>query len=131
MTKVHFDNSFENYGRIIMITKNDEGEIHLAHSFYYGGRDEAKYLLFLYKDALPKNLDLLAGWNYLDDNSIKTVIIPEVNHRTSIEDFIAAFNIPSLNDIIFYEVDDFDQLNKVYEKLDLNVDRNVAYLFKK
>ena len=88
---------------------------HLAHSFYYDGKDSAKYLLFLYKDALPKG-EFLDAWNELDDNSFQITIVPEPSYEQAIDDFTAAFLPEKLDDAIeIYEVEDFAEMQDLID----------------
>ena len=81
---------FGQYHHVIMVYKDKVGEMFLGHCYHNNGRDNAKYLLFLYKDAMPK-MDFLSGWNYLDDNSISIVIVEVKEAQLGILDFLSCY----------------------------------------
>ena len=84
-------NWVEQYHHIILLYKDMVGQMYLGHCYQNNGRDTSKYLLFLYKDALPK-MDFLSGWNFLDDNSISTVIVEVREAELGILDFLSCYN---------------------------------------
>ena len=69
-TEIRFGDNLASQN-IVVVYKDEKGDYYLGHSFYYGGRN-SEYLMFLYKDKLPMDKGLVAGWNYLDDNSVLT-----------------------------------------------------------
>ena len=109
---------FMDYKSIVMLYQNNQ-ERYLAHTFIYNGRD-SKYLLFLYKDALPKGT-LIEGWNYLDDTSYKTVIVPEPSLEQAIDDFLAVWKPNCIQKSIeIIEIKGFDEIDKVLQNKDLS-----------
>lgn len=117
-------NDFE---RIVLAHKNNEGVVHIAHSFFYNGRDGSEYLLFLYKDALPAG-NFIEGWNYLDENSINTTIVGVHNHEIAVEDFLACWAPEKKwNEIQYYEVNDFSEVDDMYDKIKLDNNSVVAF----
>lgn len=105
------------YERIVLVYKDENGIVHMAHSFFYNGRDGSEYLLFLYKDELPKG-NIIDAWNYLDENSTNITIVGVHDHETAVEDFLCCWN-PKLNwkDVDYYEVNDFSEVDDLYETI--------------
>ena len=83
--------SLDEFERIVLLYKDEANNVFIGHSFYYGGRDGSEYLLFLYKEPLPKK-DLLAGWNALDETSCYITIVGVHDHRIAVEDFLVCHN---------------------------------------
>lgn len=104
---------FLDYQSIIMIY-NGENEKYLAHSFIYNGRD-AEYLLFLYKQPLPK-MKFIEAWNYLDDNAFDTTIVPVPSLEQAIDDFLAVWKPDCIQESIeIIEVSGFSEIEKLLE----------------
>jgi len=102
------------YKSMVMLYQSKK-ERYLAHAFIYNGRD-AKYLLFLYKDPLPRG-EVIEGWNYLDDTSYKTIIVPEPTMEQAIDDFLAVFKPEWMQEAIeIIEIEGFDEIDKVLQQ---------------
>lgn len=125
MNENRIDFTTEKFDRIVMLYKS-EGEIYLGHSFIYRGRDGSKYLLFLYKEPLPMN-DVLDGWNYLDENSVKITIVPENTHEMAINDFLFAHGGKVVKQS-FETVDDFSIMNEMMKNRDMIDDEMIGFI---
>lgn len=116
-----------NFERIVLAHKSSEGVVHIAHSFFYNGRDGSEYLLFLYKDALPKG-NFVEGWNYLDENSVNTAIVGVHDHGVAVEDFLACWDPnQTINDVEFFQVKDFSEVDDMYDKVKIEPNHVVAF----
>ncbi|MEG0239030.1 hypothetical protein [Anaerorhabdus sp.] len=116
-----------NFERIVLAYKDGEGVVHIAHSFFYNGRDGSEYLLFLYKDPLPKG-NFVEGWNYLDENSVNTTIVGVHDHGVAVEDFLAAWDPTKImSDVNFYQVKDFSEVDEMYDKIKIDNHQVVAF----
>lgn len=99
------------YKSIVMVYQK-HGIQHLAHVFVYEGR-EARYLLFLYKDQLPKG-DFIKAWNELDDTSYQTMMVPEPTLEQAIDDFLAVWNFTLIGQPMeIFEVQGFDEIETI------------------
>ena len=49
--------SLDEFERIVLLYKAQDGKTFIGHSFYYGGRDGSEYLLFLY-NIVHQNLQV-------------------------------------------------------------------------
>ena len=68
--------------------------------FYNVRLDSDRYMSVMYKDPLPSDMGIMAGWDYLDDNSPTVELIPERNMETGIEEparFSASSGLASCN----------------------------------
>ena len=105
------------YQDMVLLCKDNQGDIYLGHSFLYHGRD-ALYLLFLYKDKLPldKEDDLIQAWNYLDENSIRIVMVGEQNGEIAVEDFLYSHGMDKdWRSIKFYTVSNYMELDSFFD----------------
>ncbi|MCH1939098.1 hypothetical protein [Holdemania massiliensis] len=123
--------SLDEFERIVLLYKDETNNVFIGHSFYYGGRDGSEYLLFLYKEPLPKK-DLLAGWNALDETSCYITIVGVHDHRIAVEDFLVCHN-PQLTweDVIYIPTEDFMEMNQIYSQLDLKAGCAYAFVIRK
>lgn len=116
---------FLSYKSMVMLYQSKE-QRYLAHAFIYNGRD-AKYLLFLYKDGLPKG-GIIAGWNYLDDTSYKTVIVPEATMEQAIDDFLAVWKPNDIQkEIEIIEIEGFDEIDTYMEDKEIKKEEIVFF----
>lgn len=123
--------SLDEFERIVLLYKAQDGKTFIGHSFYYGGRDGSEYLLFLYKDPLPQG-GLLEGWNELDETSYHITIVGVHDHRIAVEDFLVCHN-PELTweDVIYVLVHDFTEVDSVYKELNPQPGRAYAFVIGK
>lgn len=123
--------SLDEFERIVLATKNQDNQIYIGHSFYYGGRDGAEYLLFLYKDPLPAG-NFLTGWNILDETSLHITIVEERDHKTAVEDFLCCHDPKlTIEDITFIPIRDFSEVDDVIERIKLKPGQVVGCFIKK
>lgn len=123
--------SFMKYQSIVMIHTNEQNEKHMAHSFFYNGRDGNSHLLFLYKDQLPA-LSFIEAWNKLDDTSIHIVIVPEVNHEQGIDDFLSCWcPNETIDTIEINVVSGFDEIDSMLKEDDLKKQEVVFFAIDK
>ena len=129
MDRIKIMKNLDNVGRIVIAYKNNSGEIFLAHSFYYGGREGSKFLIFLYEEKLPANMKLLDAWNYLDNNSYKIRTVPVDSHAVAVDDFLMIYK-PELtwSDLTYNTVRDFSELEKEFDSLDFKNDSIAAFI---
>ena len=110
-----------------MLYKDEKEQTHLAHSFYYNWRGNAKYLLFLYKEPLNNEKNILDGWNYLDDNSYNIVVIDE----EILNDFSYGFETnQQLKDIQFLDIEKFNEIDIYLNKKPLVKNQVMAFVMK-
>lgn len=117
------------YASIVMLYQED-GIKRLAHTFIYHGRDNATYLLFLYKDPMPKQ-PFLEAWNTLDDTSINITIVPEPTYKQSIDDFVACWSPEHLEESVeLFEVDSFKEIEDELDSPELK-DKKLLFFARK
>ena len=128
MTKVVA--SFNSYERVLMFYKDVNNNVYIGHTFQYNGRDDSKYMLFLYKDALPKG-NVIEGWNYLDENSFNIVTIGVNDIKLAIDDFLSVYDTSiTWETMSYYEVKDFSEVDDIFEKINLKSNSAVGFVFR-
>lgn len=88
MEKIQFIDDLSIFQNVVTLYRDSNGKIFIGNTYFYNGRD--KYISIMYKESLPENMGIIAGWNYLDDNSATITLIPEKCLETGIEDFLYA-----------------------------------------
>lgn len=91
METINFESDISLFQNVVILLRNSNDELFIGNTYFYNGRlDSDRYMSVMYKDPLPANMGIMAGWNYLDDNSPTVELIPERNMETGIEDFLYA-----------------------------------------
>jgi len=116
----------------VLIYRDEAGDYYLGHAFFYNGRD-SKYLLFMYKEVLPlTNKDLMAAWNYLDDNSVNIAIVNEPSNQMAVEDFLYSHGLEkSWKHIQYRSVSDYMELAQDFRGLKIEKNTAVGYIITK
>ncbi len=123
--------AIEKFDSIVMLYKNENNEIFLGHSFFYNGREDSKYLLFLYRSAL-KNDKILESWNDLDENSLDIAIVGTQTHELAIEDFLHAHKCEvGLDEVYFIEIDLYSEIEKNLKEVNFSKNQVFAFFMKK
>ena len=121
---------FSNHERVLLFYKDKDSNVFLGHVFLYNGRDDSKYMLFLYKDKLNKG-NIIEAWNYLDENSYNIVTIGESNIKIAIDDFTSVYNTNySWNNVDYYEIDTFTEVDDIYDKINFDNNSIIGFVFK-
>lgn len=112
---------FDQFHHMILVYKNQKNEFFLGHCYQNNGRDTAKYLLFLYKDALP-NMDFLSAWNYLDDHSYAIVVVEIKEAKLGIMDFLSCYKPNAgIEEIECVEINSFQEIQQNLEGFKQNI----------
>jgi hypothetical protein len=116
----------------VLVYRDEAGDYYLGHAFFYNGRD-SKYLLFMYKEALPlTNKDLMAAWNYLDDNSVSITIVNEPSNQVAVEDFLYSHGLErSWKSIQYRSVRDYMQLGQDFMNSKIEKGTAIGYIITK
>ena len=86
----------------------------------------------MYKEPLPQNMGIIAGWNYLDDNSPTVTLVPENFMETGIEDFLYAHGKEkNWHSIEYILINDYTELEKDLISNPIKFNEVRAYAIKK
>ena len=100
MTTIRFEKDLSEFQSIVMLYRNEENNVYIGNTSFYGGSiPERQCLNILYKDPLPKDRDVMSGWNYLDDTSPKIYLSYCTDMETAVEDFMYAHGLENFTDI--------------------------------
>ena len=88
MEKIQIFDDLSIFQNVIIFYRDSNGYLFIGNTYFYNGRD--KYMSVMYKECLPPNMGVMAGWNYLDDNSPTVTLVPEQDMQTGVEDFLYA-----------------------------------------
>ena len=94
MTTIRFEKDLSEFQSIVMLYRDEENNAYIGNISFYGGSiPERQCLNILYKDPLPKDRDVMSGWNYLDDTSPKIYLSYCTDMETAVEDFMYAHGL--------------------------------------
>ena len=118
---VRFDESLDIFKNIVLLYKDENENTYLGSTISNEEvGHEAKNYIVLYKDALPKDSDYIAGWNYLDDHSSKKYLVYNDLLSVAVDDFLAAHNVDKTwKDVAYETVDSSMDMNQKLAKLSL------------
>lgn len=133
MTTIRFDQGLSAFQNIILLFREDDDTLYIGNTSFYGGRvPERQYLSLLYKDPLPKDRDVILGWNYLDDNSPNIYISYSSEMSTAVDDFLFSHGVDNdWKSIEYTLVDNFTDIPKELAKNPIKIGEVKAYAIKK
>lgn len=106
---ITFNEDLEVFQNIIIVYMDENKNRYIGNTYYYNGRgSNCDYLSVMYRDQLPEGMEVVQGWNWLDDNSARIALIPEENMRVGVEDFLAAHNLKKdWKTLEYHVIDDY------------------------
>lgn len=124
METVRFNDNLDMFNSIVLLYKNEKGETYLGSS---SNLEKDNYIV-LYKNSLPKDVDYLSGWNYLDDHCEKTYLVYNDHSEVAVDDFLAAHNVnKTWKDLEYRVCDDSMQVNEILSNVQLSNNEVQAY----
>ena len=94
MTVIRFEKDLSEFQSIVLLYRDEVSNLYIGNTSFYGGSiPERQYLNILYKDPLPKDRDVISGWNYLDDMSPRIYLSYCAQMTTAVEDFMYAHGL--------------------------------------
>ena len=124
METVRFNDNLDMFNSIVLLYKNEKGETYLGSS---SNLEKDNYIV-LYKNSLPKDIDYLSGWNYLDDHCEKTYLVYNDHSEVAVDDFLAAHNVnKTWKDLEYRVCDDSMQVNEILSNAQLSNNEVQAY----
>ena len=108
---IKFSDHLEMFQNIVILYRDENGKLFIGNTYYYGGRGNMDYLSILCKDSLPEEMDIMEGWNWLDDNSPNIILVPEETMEIGIEDFLFAHGMEkNWRTIDYYKIHDYTDI---------------------
>ncbi len=110
---IRFENALDIFQNTVTLYKDDEGKLHIGNTYFYNGRGVSEdYRCVMYRDALPSEMDLMLGWNVLDDTAGSQVIVPENSAADGVEDFCYAHGLEkSWKSLDYHVVDRYSDIS--------------------
>ena len=88
---IRFDQGLEMFQDIVTLYRDTEGKLFIGNTYFYDRKgNDADWMSVMYSDALPEDMDIMLGWNWLDENSPNIILVPEATPETGVEDFLYA-----------------------------------------
>ena len=124
METVRFNDNLDMFNSIVLLYKNEKGETYIGAS---SNMEKDNYIV-LYKNSLPKNVDYLSGWNYLDDHCEKTYLVYNDHSEVAVDDFLAAHNVnKTWKDLEYKVCDNTIKVNEILSNVQLSNNEVQAY----
>ena len=93
-TVMKFDEKLDIFQNIVVLYRNVNDELFIGNTYYYNGRGIGPdWMSVMYAEAMPEEKGILLGWNWLDENSPRVTLVPEVAAETGVEDFLYAHGL--------------------------------------
>lgn len=133
MTTICFEQDLSGFQNIILLYRDEQKNVYIGNTSFYGGKiPERQYLSLLYKDALPKDRDIISGWNYLDDNSPNIYISYSSEMTIAVEDFMYSHGLErNWRSITYTLIDNYVDISKAIKNDPIKVGEVKAYAMKK
>lgn len=123
---IRFESNLDVFQNVVMLYKDVEGKYYIGNTWFYNkaGND---YMSVMYHEPLPKDKDLIEGWNWLDDNDPRVTLVPEKSMETGVEDFLYAHGKEKDWKSVKYNViKNYSDIEKYLNKNPLNVDEVIG-----
>lgn len=129
METIIFDDDLNIFQNTVVLYRDETGKLFIGNTSYYGGRgDGDNYMSIMCKDPLPENMDVMMGWNYLDENSPFITLVPEKNIQTGIEDFLYAHGREkNWRTVEYHIIDDYTEIEPYLKKHPLQKGQVTAF----
>ncbi len=133
MTTICFEQDLSGFQNIILLYRDEQENVYIGNTSFYGGKvPERQYLSLLYKDALPKDRDIISGWNYLDDNSPNIYISYSSEMTTAVEDFMYSHGLErNWRTITYTLIENYVDISKAIKDDPIKVGEVKAYAMRK
>ena len=114
--RIRIEDSLSSFQNIVMFYKDDDGKLIIGNTWFYN-RPGHDYMSVMYHTELPKDMSIMDGWNWLDDNDPRVTLVPEVSMETGIEDFLYAHGKEKdWKSVPYYVIDSYTDIEKELEK---------------
>ena len=130
---VKFDESLDKFQSVVLLLRTREGALYIGNTYFYDGRGFGPdYLTIMYKEPLPGGMAIIDGWNWLDDNSPRVIMVPEQTMETGIEDFMCAHGFEkNWKDINYHTVNNYSDIESYVKKHPIEKDQIVGFAQKR
>lgn len=106
-TTIKYSNDLQVFQNVMIIYKDDEGKCFVGNMNYYNGNTpDSKYMSILFKEPIPEGMELIDGWNYLEDHSPYVYLVPSSSMNVAIEDFLYSHGLERDYTTVDYHVID-------------------------
>jgi hypothetical protein len=110
---VRFEDGLDMFKNVVLVCKNEEGKRFVGNAVSYSTNGGKQYQTTLYKDSLPQDMDLIDGWNWLDDNSASIRLAAEPSLETGVEDILYAHGADrSWRSIDYHVADSYAEIDR-------------------
>lgn len=130
---ITFSEDLDMFQNIIILYMDENGDRYIGNTSYYNGRGNAcDYLSVMYRDKLPADMEVVQGWNWLDDNSARIALIPEESMRVGVEDFLAARGlVKDWKTLDYHVIEDYTGIHQYFSRNPLKPGQIIGFGIRK
>ncbi|MBR4454949.1 MAG: hypothetical protein IKS32_01850 [Solobacterium sp.] len=132
-TVMKFDETIDVFQNIVILYRGMNRQLYIGSVFYYNGRGRGDdWMGVFYEDPLPEENGLIMGWNWLDDNSPRVVLVPVPDATVGVEDFLCVHNLEkNWKSIDYHVVKSFAEMEDYVKKNPIPEGQAVAFGIRK
>ena len=109
---ISFSNSLDVFQNVVIVYRDEQNHLYIGNTWFYN-RAGHDYMSVMYHLPVPEDMDLMDGWNWLDDNDPRVTLVPEVSMETGIEDFLYAHGKEKdWKSVPYYVIDSYTDIEK-------------------
>lgn len=114
--RIRIEDSLSSFQNIVMFYKNDAGKLFIGNTWFYN-RPGHDYMSVMYHTELPKDMSIMDGWNWLDDNDPRVTLVPEITMEMGVEDFLFAHGHDrNWKSVTYTVIDSYADIEKYLKK---------------
>lgn len=128
---IRFDQSLDVFQNVVMLYKDSQNNLFIGNTWFYNkaGND---YMSVMYHLPIPKDMSLMEGWNWLDDNDPRVTLVPETSMETGVEDFLFAHgHARDWKTVTYTVINSYADIEKILKKNPLKNDEVIGLGIKK
>ena len=114
--RIRIEDSLSSFQNIVMFYKDDDGKLFIGNTWFYN-RPGHDYMSVMYHTELPKDMSIMDGWNWLDDNDPRVTLVPEITMEMGVEDFLFAHGHDrNWKSVTYTVIDSYADIEKYLKK---------------
>lgn len=129
--RIRIEDSLSSFQNIVMFYKDDNGKLFIGNTWFYD-RPGHDYMSVMYHTELPKDMSIMDGWNWLDDNDPRVTLVPEITMEMGVEDFLFAHGHDrDWKSVTYTVIDSYADIEKYLKKNPLKAGEVTGFGIKK
>ena len=128
---ISFSNSLDVFQNVVIVYRDEQNHLYIGNTWFYN-RAGHDYMSVMYHLPVPKDMDLMDGWNWLDDNDPRVTLVPEITMEMGVEDFLFAHGHDrDWKSVTYTVIDSYADIEKYLKKNPLKAGEVTGFGIKK